>query len=185
MLDKSDITVVSLYAKKTPLSSFVNNTFSIYAQKGVGQIPVVRWLPYEYLFMNWSDADVKNTKATYTINVNSATTAKYVYVADTDVDNKDSYSLSLLDHSVSYHEVHNSSYSENGVAKSKVTEKDYVIEGEYFASPDAQAYQNFLRSYYQKLTAPSAKYYEEDANGKEVLRHTVSAKSGLDNPYRY
>ncbi len=185
VLDKSDITVVSLYAKKTPLSSFVNNTFSIYAQKGVGQIPVVRWLPYEYLFMNWSDADVKNTKATYTINVNSATTAKYVYVADTDVDNKDSYSLSLLDHSVSYHEVHNSSYSENGVAKSKVTEKDYVIEGEYFASPDAQAYQNFLRSYYQKLTAPSAKYYEEDANGKEVLRHTVSAKSGLDNPYRY
>lgn len=112
-------------------------------------------------------------------------TAKYVYIADTDVENEASYSLSLLDHSVSYHEVHNSSYTKNGVAGSKVTEKDYVIEGEYYDAPDAQAYQNFLTRFYQKLTAPSAKYYEKNSQGKDVLKHTVSAKSGLDTPYRY
>ncbi len=78
-----------------------------------------------------------------------------------------------------------SSYTKNGVAGSKVTEKDYVIEGEYYDAPDAQAYQNFLTRFYQKLTAPSAKYYEKNSQGKDVLKHTVSAKSGLDTPYRY
>lgn len=36
-----------------------------------------------------------------------------------------------------------------------------------------------------KLKAPSAKYYEENSTGKEVLKHTVSAKSGLYSPYNY
>lgn len=185
VLGNASISTVSLYSTKNALASFAYNTVSIYAQKTVGLIPVVQWLPYEYLFMDWSDADVNNTQANYVINVNSATTAKYVYIADTDVENEASYSLSLLDHSVSYHEVHNSSYTKNGVAGSKVTEKDYVIEGEYYDAPDAQAYQNFLTRFYQKLTAPSAKYYEKNSQGKDVLKHTVSAKSGLDTPYRY
>lgn len=140
---------------------------------------------YEYLFADWSDSDVNKTQATYVINVNSATTAKYIYIANTDVENEASYKLSLLDHSVSYHEVHNSSYTKNGVAGSKVAENDYVIEGDYYSSPDSQAYQNFLNGDYEKLKAPSAKYYEENSTGKEVLKHTVSAKSGLYSPYNY
>lgn len=127
----------------------------------------------------------EKTKGGYVINVNSATTAKYIYIANTDVENEASYKLSLLDHSVSYHEVHNSSYTKNGVAGSKVAENDYVIEGDYYSSPDSQAYQNFLNGDYEKLKAPSAKYYEENSTGKEVLKHTVSAKSGLYSPYNY
>ena len=185
VLGNASITTVSLYSSKKPLVSFVKNACSIYAQKAIGQIPVVRWLPYEYLFADWSDSDVNKTQATYVINVNSATTAKYIYIANTDVENEASYKLSLLDHSVSYHEVHNSSYTKNGVAGSKVAENDYVIEGDYYSSPDSQAYQNFLNGDYEKLKAPSAKYYEENSTGKEVLKHTVSAKSGLYSPYNY
>ncbi|WP_289119959.1 hypothetical protein [uncultured Bacteroides sp.] len=185
ILGDSTITNVSLYSSKKALTSFAYNTISIYTQKAIGLIPIVQWLPYEYLFSGWSDADVNNTQASYVINVNSATTAKYVYIADTDVENESSYSLSLLDHSVTYHEVHNSSYTKNGVPGSKVTIKDYTIEGDYYDAPDGQAYQNFLIRYYDKRTAPSAKYYEKNSQGKDVLKHTVPAKSGLTTPYKY
>lgn len=185
VLGNAAVSTVSLYAKQNAMSSFIYNTISIYAQKALGQIKQISWLPYEYLFMDWSDKDVNNTKASYVINVNSATTAKYVYIANTDVENEESYKLSLLDHSVYYHETHLSTWTRNGVAGSDNETKDYTIEGDYYDAPDAQAYQNFLKSYYEKLTAPRAKYYEEDSQGKEVLKHTVSAKSGLYSPYNY
>lgn len=185
VLGNAGTTTVAMYANKTPLSSFANNTVSIYAQKAIGLIPVVQWLPYEYLFMDWSDADVNNTQADYVINVNSATTAKYVYIADTDVEEEASYRLSLLDHSVYYHETHRTAWIKNGVAGSNSENKDYTIEGDYYAAPDGQAYQNFLISYYEKLNAPKAKYYEENEDGEEVLKHTVSARSGLYSPYYY
>ena len=187
VLGNASQSTVSFYSEKNALSTFATNTISIYAQKAISKIPskIIQWSPYELLFLNWSDADVNKTQASYVINVNSATTAKYVYVANTDVENKDSYKLSLLDHSVSYHEVHNSSYTKNGVAGSKVVENDYIIEGDYYAAPDGQAYQNFLIGYYEKLTAPKAKYYEKNSKGEDVLKHTVPAKNGLDNPYRY
>jgi len=185
VLGDATTSTVSLYSNKNALSSFAYNTVSIYAQKALGQIKVVQWLPYEYLFMDWSDSDVNNTQATYVINVNSATTAKYVYIADTDVENEASYKLSLLDHSVYFHETHRSSWTKNGVAGSDNEDKDYTIEGDYYAAPDGQAYQNFLNNYYEKLTAPKAKYYEKNSQGKEVLKHTVSARSGLYSPYSY
>lgn len=185
VLGNATVSTVSLYAKQTAMSSFIYNTISIYAQKALSQIKKISWLPYEYLFMDWSDKDVNNTKASYVINVNSATTAKYVYIADTDVENEESYKLSLLDHSVYYHETHISTWTKNGVAGSDNETKDYTIEGDYYDAPDGQAYQNFLKSYYEKLTAPRAKYYEENSQGEEVLKHTVSAKSGLYSPYSY
>lgn len=64
VLGNASITTVSLYSSKKPLVSFVKNACSIYAQKAIGQIPVVRWLPYEYLFADWSDSDVNKTQAT-------------------------------------------------------------------------------------------------------------------------
>ena len=183
-LSDADIKTVAVQSSRSPLKNFVRDTISIYAQKTLGQVPVVSWLPYEYLFSDWSDSDIDNTNASYVINVNSATTAKYVYVTTENPNDEYSYTLALLDHSVSVAESHVSSWTKNGQAGQTLypSNGDYykrTVNGNYYSSPANQAISNYQINWYEMCTPPVIKFYKND--GQDILK-SITPSGGIYNP---
>lgn len=183
-LSDADIKTIAVQSSRTPLKDFVMDTISIYAQKTLGQVPVVSWLPYEYLFSDWSDPDINSTNANYVINVNSATTAKYVYVTTEDPNDEYSYTLALLDHSVSVAESHVSSWTKNGQAGQTLypSNGNYykrTVAGNYYASPESHAISNYRTNWYDMCTPPVIKFYKND--GTYTLK-SITPSGGIYNP---
>lgn len=67
---------VNLQSQPVPHSTWINKVFTIYAQKTIGQIPIVTWLPYEYF---WPSRPTFDSYDDYEIKVSYASTMKYVF----------------------------------------------------------------------------------------------------------
>lgn len=121
---------VTLYTNKQILVKNVQNIASMYAQKAIGLIPIVEWLPYELLFSDNSQV----TNNSHVVTHRSLSTVAFSYVK-LDGQSDNSQSLSFISNMVSVASSHTLAGYNNGSPYSKSTDKSNTDYAPNYASP--------------------------------------------------
>lgn len=141
---------VTLYSKQQIRVSSLKQIGSIYAQKAVGTVPVVQWLPYELLFSNNNGV----TNNSHVVTYRSLSTVCFSYVkrkGQSDSNQK----LSYISNMVSIASTNTLAGYRNGKPYTKSTDKTNTSYATNYASSTAavNAYKNnvkrnsFIRNY--------------------------------------
>ncbi|MDT9721644.1 hypothetical protein QVE09_22330 [Paenibacillus sp. ClWae2A] len=119
----------TLYTNKQILVKNISNIASMYAQKAVGAIPIVQWLPYELLFS--SNDNVTNNS--YVVTHRSLSTVCFTYVKKSG--QSDSYqSLGWISNMFTVASSHTLAGYNNGTPYSKTTDKTNTTYADSYAS---------------------------------------------------
>lgn|GEM_PF-7093829 len=106
---------------------------SIYSQKGLGLLPVVKWLPYELLFSN----NTRVTNNSHVVTYRSLSTVCFAYVKK--VGQKDSsQKLSYISNKVVIGSSHTLAGYNDGKPYSKTTDKTNSIYSDKYADVDKE-----------------------------------------------
>ncbi|PYI50051.1 hypothetical protein [Paenibacillus flagellatus] len=156
---------VTLYTNKQILVKNVTYIAQMYAQKAIGTIPIVQWLPYEMLFSDNSQV----TNNSHVITHRSLSTVCFSYVKlDGQSDNYQS--LSYVSNMVSVASSHTLAGYNNGSPYSKTTDKSNTDYATNYASPTSavnaykdpyaprQSFISFYRFYNNDQTASLTQY---------------------------
>lgn len=119
----------TLYTNKQILVKNLTNIASMYAQKAVGAIPIVQWLPYELLFS--SNDNVTNNS--YVVTHRSLSTVCFTYVKKSG--QSDSYqTLGWISNMFTVASSHTLAGYNNGTPYSKTTDKTNTTYADSYAS---------------------------------------------------
>lgn len=119
----------TLYTNKQILVKNITNIASMYAQKVIGLIPIVNWLPYELLFTTNDNV----TNNSHVVTHRSLSTVCFTYVKKSG--QSDSYqTLGWMSNMVSVASSHTLAGYNNGSPYSKTTDKSSTMYADYYAS---------------------------------------------------
>lgn len=118
-----------LYSNKEILVKNITNIASMYVQKAIGQIPVVSWLPYEFLFSNNTNV----TNNSHVITHRSLSTVCFNYVKLTG-QSDDYLDLTFRSNMITVASSHTLAGYNNGSPYSKTTDRTQTTYADNYSS---------------------------------------------------